>query len=147
MYTGLLHLHHWLPFVYLLLMLAVLVQNFLVWKSDNAFTDKLARQNKIALILTHLQVTIGLIMLFGFHLDQFEDMGSLMQNADLRFKFVEHPMTMIIAAVLITIGNAKSKRGTTDVKKARPVVVWFGIGLFLIALRLPWEKFLQQAAA
>ncbi|MGD2003233.1 MAG: hypothetical protein PVK00_00420 [Flavobacteriales bacterium] len=145
MYTGLLHLHHWLPFVYLLLMLAVLVQNFLVWKSDNAFTDKLARQNKIALILTHLQVTIGLIMLFGFHFDQFEDMGSLMQNADLRFKFVEHPMTMIIAAVLITIGNAKSKRGTTDVKKARPVVVWFGIGLFLIALRLPWEAFLQGA--
>jgi hypothetical protein len=126
-------------------MLAVLVQNFLVWKSDNAFTDKLARQNKIALILTHLQVTIGLIMLFGFHFDQFEDMGSLMQNADLRFKFVEHPMTMIIAAVLITIGNAKSKRGTTDVKKARPVVVWFGIGLFLIALRLPWEAFLQGA--
>ena len=145
MYTGLLHLHHWLPFVYLLLMLAVLVQNFLVWKSDNAFTDKLARQNKIALILTHLQVTIGLIMLFGFHFDQFEDMGSLMQNADLRFRFVEHPITMLIAAVLITIGNAKSKRGTTDVKKARPVVVWFGIGLFLIALRLPWEAFLQGA--
>ena len=44
MYTGLLHLHHWLPFVYLLLMLVVLVQNFLVWKSDNPFTDKLARQ-------------------------------------------------------------------------------------------------------
>ena len=145
MYTGLLHLHHWLPFVYLLLMLAVLVQNFLAWKSDNAFTDKLARQNKIALILTHLQVTIGLIMLFGFHFDQFEDMGSLMQNADLRFRFVEHPMTMIIAAVLITIGNAKSKRGTTDAQKAKPVVVWFGIGLFLIALRLPWEAFLQGA--
>ncbi|MCH1402394.1 MAG: hypothetical protein L7U78_07715 [Schleiferiaceae bacterium] len=145
MYTGLLHLHHWLPFVYLLLMLAVLVQNFLAWKSDNAFTDKLARQNKIALILTHLQVTIGLIMLFGFHLDQFENMGSLMQNADLRFRFVEHPMTMIIAAVLITIGNAKSKRGTTDAEKAKPVVVWFGLGLLLIALRLPWEAFLTGA--
>ena len=145
MYTGLLHLHHWLPFVYLLLMLAVLVQNFLVWKSDNAFTDKLARQNKIALILTHLQVTIGLIMLFGFNMDMFSDMGTLMGDGDLRFKYVEHPMTMIIAAVLITIGNAKSKRGTTDAEKAKPVVDWFGIGLFLIALRLPWEAFLQGA--
>jgi len=131
MYTGLLHLHHWLPFLYLLLMLVVLVQNFLAWKSSNSFTDSLARQNKIALILTHLQVTIG--------------MGTLMQNEDLRFKFVEHPMTMIIAAVLITIGNAKSKRGATDADKAKPVVVWFGIGLFLIALRLPWEAFLQGA--
>ena len=145
MYTGLLHLHHWLPFVYLLLMLAVLVQNFLVWKSDNAFTDKLARQNKIALILTHLQVTIGLIMLFGFNMDMFSDMGTLMGDGALRFKYVEHPMTMIIAAVLITIGNAKSKRGATDAEKAKPIVVWFGIGLFLIALRLPWEAFLQGA--
>ncbi|NDH91205.1 MAG: cytochrome B, partial [Flavobacteriia bacterium] len=89
-------------------MLAVLVQNFLVWKSDNAFTDKLARQNKIALILTHLQVTIGLIMLFGFNMDMFSDMGTLMGDSALRFKYVEHPMTMLIAAVLITIGNAKS---------------------------------------
>jgi uncharacterized Tic20 family protein len=81
MYTGLLHLHHWLPFVYLLLMLVVLVQNFLVWKSDNPFTDKLARQNKNAVLLTHLQITIGLIMLVGFNLDMFSDMGTLMGDA------------------------------------------------------------------
>ena len=145
MYTGLLHLHHWLPFVYLLLMLVVLVQNFLVWKSDNPFTDKLARQNKIAVLLTHLQITIGLIMLFGFNLDMFSDMGKLMGDAALRFKYVEHPTTMILAAVLITIGNAKSKRAEAASAKAKSVVVWFGIGLFLIALRMPWAEFLQGA--
>ncbi len=145
MYTGLLHLHHWLPFVYLLLMLVVLVQNFLVWKSDNPFTDKLARQNKIAVLLTHLQITIGLIMLFGFNLDMFADMGTLMGDAGLRFKYVEHPITMLLAAVLITIGNAKSKRAETDSTKAKSVVVWFGIGVFLIALRMPWAEFLQGA--
>lgn len=145
MYTGLLHLHHWLPFVYLLLMLVVLVQNFLVWKSDNPFTDKLARQNKIAVLLTHLQITIGLIMLFGFNLDMFSGMGTLMGDAGLRFKYVEHPTTMILAAVLITIGNAKSKRAEAASAKAKSVVVWFGIGLFLIALRMPWAEFLQGA--
>lgn len=145
MYTGLLHLHHWLPFVYLLLMLVVLVQNFLVWKSDNPFTDKLARQNKIAVLLTHLQITIGLIMLFGFNLDMFSDMGTLMGDAGLRFKYVEHPTTMILAAVLITIGNAKSKRAEAASAKAKSVVVCFGIGLFLIALRMPWAEFLQGA--
>ncbi|NCF53944.1 MAG: hypothetical protein GWP31_04685 [Bacteroidetes bacterium] len=145
MYTGLLHLHHWLPFVYLLLMLVVLVQNFLVWKSDNPFTDKLARQNKIAVLLTHLQITIGLIMLVGFNLDMFSDMGTLMGDAALRFKYAEHPTTMILAAVLITIGNAKSKRAEAASAKAKSVVIWFGIGLFLIALRMPWAEFLQSA--
>jgi hypothetical protein len=128
-------------------MLAVLVQNFLVWKSDKAFTRSLARQNKIALILIHLQVTIGLIMLFGFHMDMFSDMGTLMGDGASRFKYVEHPITMIIAAVLITIGNAKSKRGTTDAAKAKSVVVWFGIALVLIAYAMPWERFLTRAGA
>lgn len=124
-------------------MLAVLVQNFLVWKSDKAFTDKLAKQNKIAVLLTHIQVTVGLVMLFGFHTDMFSDMGALMGDAANRFKFVEHPFTMILAAVLLTIGNAKSKRANGDQNKAKKVVIWFGIALLLVAIRLPWEAFLQ----
>lgn len=145
MYTGLLHLHHWMPFLWLLLMLVVLVQNFLVWKSDRDYTPSLARQNKITLILIHIQVTVGLIMLFGFQTEQFSNMGTLMSDAALRFKYVEHPMTMLIGAVLITVGNAKSKRATSDADKAKSVVIWFGLGLALIALRFPWEAFLQGA--
>ncbi|MGB1183705.1 MAG: hypothetical protein ACPG4S_00980 [Schleiferiaceae bacterium] len=143
MYTGLLHLHHWMPFLWLLLMLVVLVQNFLVWKSNKPFNASLIRQNKITLILTHIQVTVGLIMLFGFHLDMFSDMGTLMGDSALRFKYVEHPVTMLLGAVLITIGNAKSKRGSDDAAKAKAVVVFFGLGLAAIMLRFPWSEFLQ----
>ena len=35
-------------------------------------------------------------------------MATLMGDA-LRFKYVEHPSTMLLGAVLITVGNAKSK--------------------------------------
>ena len=145
MYTGLLHLHGFLPFIFLLLMLAVLVQNFLVWKSDKAFTRSLARQNRIAVVLAHLQVTIGLIMLFVWHRGIFSDMESLSEAT--RETYLEHPVIMIIAAVLITIGSAKSKRGTTDAAKAKSVVVWFGIALVLIAYAMPWERFLTRAGA
>ena len=84
-------------------------------------------------------------MLVGFNLDMFSDMGTLMGDAALRFKYAEHPTTMILAAVLITIGNAKSKRAEAASAKAKSVVIWFGIGLFLIALRMPWAEFLQSA--
>ena len=103
MYIGLLHLHHWMPFLWLLLILVVLVQNFLVWKSDREFTASLKRQNTITLILTHIQVTVGLVMLVGFNLDVFSDMGILMGDTATRFKYVEHPTTMLLGAVLITI--------------------------------------------
>ena len=145
MYTGLLHLHHWMPFLWLLLILVVLVQNFLVWKSDREFTASLKRQNTITLVLTHIQVTVGLVMLIGFNMDMFSDMGTLMGDAARRFKYVEHPTTMLLGAVLITIGNAKSKRQEAAKNKAKTVVIWFGIGLLLIALRFPWEAFLQGA--
>jgi len=145
MYTGLLHLHHWMPFLWLLLILVVLVQNFLVWKSDREFTASLKRQNTITIVLTHIQVTVGLVMLIGFNMDMFSDMGTLMGDAAMRFKYVEHPTTMLLGAVLITIGNAKSKRQEAAKNKAKTVVIWFGIGLLLIALRFPWEPFLQGA--
>ncbi|MDA8567085.1 MAG: hypothetical protein ACPH68_01740 [Schleiferiaceae bacterium] len=145
MYTGLLHLHHWMPFLWLLLILVVLVQNFLVWKSDREFTASLKRQNTITIVLTHIQVTVGLVMLIGFNMDMFSDMGTLMGDAAMRFKYVEHPTTMLLGAVLITIGNAKSKRQEAAKNKAKTVVIWFGIGLLLIALRFPWEAFLQGA--
>ena len=145
MYTGLLHLHHWMPFLWLLLILVVLVQNFLVWKSNKEFTASLQRQNKITLILTHIQVTVGLIMLFGFNTDMFSDMATLMGDSALRFKYVEHPSTMLLGAILITVGNAKSKSAEEAADKAKSIVVWFGIGLALIALRFPWEAFLQGA--
>ncbi|MGB2274298.1 MAG: hypothetical protein C7N14_02060 [Bacteroidetes bacterium] len=145
MYTGLLHLHHWMPFLWLLLILVVLVQNFLVWKSDREFTASLKRQNTITIVLTHIQVTVGLVMLIGFNMDMFSDMGTLMGDAAMRFKYVEHPTTMLLGAVLITIGNAKSKRQEAAKSKAKTVVIWFGIGLLLIALRFPWEAFLQGA--
>ena len=145
MYTGLLHLHHWMPFLWLLLILVVLVQNFLVWKSDREFTASLKRQNTITIVLTHIQVTVGLVMLIGFNMDMFSDMGMLMGDAAKRFQYVEHPTTMLLGAVLITIGNAKSKRQEAAKNKAKTVVIWFGIGLLLIALRFPWEAFLQGA--
>ena len=145
MYTGLLHLHHWMPFLWLLLILVVLVQNFLVWKSDREFTASLKRQNTITIVLTHIKVTVGLVMLIGFNMDMFSDMGTLMGDAAMRFKYVEHPTTMLLGAVLITIGNAKSKRQEAAKNKAKTVVIWFGIGLLLIALRFPWEAFLQGA--
>ena len=145
MYTGLLHLHHWMPFLWLLLILVVLVQNFLVWKSDREFTASLKRQNTITIVLTHIKVTVGLVMLIGFNMDMFSDMGTLMGDAAMRFKYVEHPTTMLLGAVLITIGNAKSKRQEAAKSKAKTVVIWFGIGLLLIALRFPWEAFLQGA--
>lgn len=65
------------------------------------------------------------------------DMASVMKNADLRFTYVEHPFSMLIAAVLMTIVNKKLK--TAD----KLTIRLMSLGLVAIALfvfAFPWAR-------
>jgi len=64
--------------------------------------------------------------------------GSIMKDPTMRFKIIEHPLTMIIAIVLISIGYIKAKK-LTDAKQAnKTVLIFYILGLILILARIPW---------
>lgn len=65
------------------------------------------------------------------------DMGSVMKNADLRFTYVEHPFSMLIAAVLMTIINKKVKSSETITLK---VVIMGVLAVALFAFAFPWTR-------
>ena len=74
--------------------------------SNKPFTIKDLRISLFALIVTHIQLLIGLILYFvspRFSAWQ-EGMGAVMGDSTLRLYLVEHPITNILAVVLITIG-------------------------------------------
>lgn len=65
------------------------------------------------------------------------DMGSVMKNADLRFQYVEHPFSMLIAAVLMTIINKKVKSNDT----ISLGIVFMGlIAVALFGYAFPWAR-------
>jgi hypothetical protein len=45
---------------------------------------------------------------------------------------------MLIAIVLITLGYSKSKKGTTDAEKFKPIKVYYLIAFILIVASIPW---------
>lgn len=94
----------------------------------------------IFLASTHLQVVIGLILYFGLGwANAFKDgMGEVMKNAGQRFFAVEHITMMIIAAVLITIGNSKLKKALSSNGKLRPTLILYIIALVVIFTAIPW---------
>jgi heme A synthase len=98
------------------------------------------RQSLFFLALAHLQLIIGLILLFGVYGSAFSDMGSVMKNSEVRFTMIEHPLTMIIGIVLITIGYALAKRKKSDAKKFKTIAIYYGIALLVILLRIPWSR-------
>lgn len=74
--------------------------------------SKLLRKSTLfTMIFFHIQAIIGLVMLFFFSpgFKEATSSGMLMKDAVARNTYVEHPVAMIIAAVLLTILNKKFK--------------------------------------
>jgi cytochrome bd-type quinol oxidase subunit 2 len=46
---------------------------------------------------------------------------------------------MVIAVGVITIGSDKIGKATTDQQKYKTMAIWFGIGLLLILISIPWS--------
>ena len=59
-----------------------------------------------------------------------------MSDPSFRYWKVEHISMMVIAIILITIGNAKSKKGIDGVAKHRTISLFFGIALIIIIVAI-----------
>lgn len=103
-----------------------------------------ANDNRIGLLFTlfmHLQILLGLLIYFVTSPMMkviFNDFGAAMKNSEMRFWAVEHILAMIIAAVIITIGRSKSKKAADDLAKHKKAAIFYGIGLLLILMMIPW---------
>lgn len=112
-----------------LILLAVAVLNSLISQSKS-FTPKDRKIALFALIATHLQLVIGLILYFvspwGLHSND-------------KLTSMEHPTTVILAIILITIGWSRHKKLESNAGKFKSIWVFYGLGLVLILSRLPWK--------
>ncbi|MGC5744584.1 hypothetical protein [Chryseobacterium sp. NFX27] len=96
----------------------------------------LKKTTLFTMIFFHVQFLIGIIMLV-MNFTKGLDMGSVMKNADLRFQYVEHPFSMLIAAVLMTIINKKVKSNDTI---SLGIVIMGLIAAGLFAFAFPWTR-------
>ena len=64
-------------------------------------------------------------------------MGGLMKNADLRFSYIEHPFSMLVAAVLMTIVNKKVK---TSERISVGVVILALVALAMFGYAFPFDR-------
>ncbi|WKK80019.1 hypothetical protein [Marivirga arenosa] len=139
MYNILKHAHSGIAYLLLLALVIALVYNIIGWAGNKAFT----KGNKIAALIgfisSHLQLLLGLILYFVSPLGVSNLSGETMSDSMSRLYALEHPLTMIIAIVLITIGYSKSKRAEDDKSKYKKIVLFYAIGLILILSRIPWS--------
>ena len=135
MLKGLLDLHNLLRWVILILLVVNIIKNYIDLKKPFAAIHK--KLGLWLMISAHLTLLVGLVTLV-MDLISLEDKSGLMANAGLRSKFVEHPVAMIVAIVLITIGKGVAKKDVSDLKKHRKSANLYLIALLIILAMIPW---------
>lgn len=138
MYNILKHAHSGLRWLVLALLLFAVLNALIKWLSKSEFKEGDRKLNVFAMIFTHVQITIGLVLFFLS--DKVDFAGDIMGNALTRFYVIEHPLVMIIAAALISIGNSRAKKATSSTAKFKTTAIFYGIGLILILSRIPWPS-------
>jgi NADH:ubiquinone oxidoreductase subunit 2 (subunit N) len=142
MYSFIQKFHSGWAYLALLLLVFAVLNSFLGMSSKRGFTAKDRKIALFGLIATHIQLLVGLILYFVSPLGS-ASFGE-MKNAALRLTSLEHPLTNIIAIVLITIGWSKHKKAETDTAKFKSIAIFYGIGLLLILSRIPWSLWFKN---
>ena len=145
MYSILKNIHsYWAYLVLLILALALLNAIFGIIKEKD-FESRDLRISLFGLIFSHIQFLIGLILYFvSPWLGQWsaKGFGSVMGDSQARLYLVEHPITNILAIVVVTMGWSLHKRQSDPRKKFLRIAFFYGFGLILLLSRIPWKDWL-----
>lgn len=135
-------IHSYWAYLVVLILLFAVVNAIIGLTQKKTFKEKDLRLGLFTLIVSHIQLLIGLGWYFmsPWYKALKANPSSVMGDKATRLLAVEHPIMMILAIVLITIGWSKHKKKTTDASKFKTFVIFYGIGLLLILSRIPWNN-------
>lgn len=130
---------------YLVLVVLVLATFNALFKffGNKEFEARDFRISLFTLITMHIQLLIGIILFFTKDyfstIEQVGGMGEVMRNSALRNLIVEHPTTMIIAVVLVTMGYSKHKKKLVSKPKFKMLSIFYTLALVLVLAKIPWD--------
>ncbi|MCH8534592.1 MAG: hypothetical protein LAT51_05935 [Flavobacteriaceae bacterium] len=142
MYTGIKHLHSYWAYLVLLIVFLATINALVKYFGKKPYESKDFRISLFALIVSHLQLLIGLVIYFVspyFSAFSNQGMGEVMKDSNLRLYLIEHPITMILAIVFITMGYSKHKKELSSRPKFKKLAIFYTLALILILSRIPWH--------
>lgn len=142
MYTTIQFLHSYWAYLVLVILILATFNALIKFFGNKEFGAKDFRVSLFALIVSHIQLLLGIILFFvSDYLSLISDMGmgAIMKNSALRSNIVEHPLTMIIAVILITVGYSKHKKKLTSKPKFKMLAIFYTLALILVLAKIPWD--------
>lgn len=142
MQTGLLHLHNFLRWVILFLLIWSILRAWQGWQAKKQFQDGDRKLWLFTMISAHITLLVGLYQLalgrYGIFTTTLPAGTELMKDSFFRFYWIEHPFGMVVSIILITLGYGQSKKKIPDASKFRKAFYFFLFALLIILLTIPW---------
>jgi hypothetical protein len=139
-------LHSGWAYITLIVLVVAVINAIIGLTSKKDYKDKDLRISLFSLIVSHIQLIIGIIAYFvsaQFSFLRHNGMGAAMKEPDIRLYVIEHPLMMILAIILITMGFSKHKKQATDQGKFKTIALYYGIALIFVLSRIPWSQWLS----
>ncbi len=142
MYNTVKILHSYWAYLVLLILILATFNALIKFFGKKEYHAKDFRISLFTLIVMHIQLIIGVILFFVsdyLNLISEEGMGSIMKDSTLRSNIIEHPFTMILVVILITLGYSKHKKKLTSTSKFKAIAIFYTLSLLLVLAMIPWN--------
>lgn len=144
MTTTLQFIHSYWAYLVLLIVVLATINALAGFFSKREYSAKDFRISLFALIVTHIQLLIGLVLYFvsplGLQNITTNGMAVVMKDSVSRLYAVEHPFVMILTVIFITIGYSKHKKKLLSSNKYKTLSIFYTIALVLMLSRIPWSQ-------
>lgn len=141
MYSALLHTHNLLRWVVLILGVLTVVKAAQGLSGDRLYATT-RRFTAMFMASLHLQLLLGLLLYMNSPAVKaaMRDMEATMADSALRFIVAEHPVLMVVAAIVMTVGAIIAKNAANDAAKHRKALIFAGITMAIVLYGIPWNR-------
>lgn len=140
MYETVRMLHSYWAYLTLLLIVIAALNALFKYFGKKEFHPVDFRISLFTLIVSHIQLLLGIVLLFAYlNVLSGTGMKEIMGNSVLRSNVVEHPLLMLIAVILITVGYSKHKKKLTSIPKFKTLAIFYTLALICVLVKIPWN--------
>jgi len=144
MYPYVQFVHSYWAYLVLLMLTVTTVNSVVSYFGDKEYGARDMRLALFTLIVTHIQLLIGIVLYFlsplGAKAIASEGMAAAMKDPAIRLYVVEHPIAMILAVVFITVGYSRHKKKLTSRPKFKQLAIFYTLALLAMLSMIPWAN-------
>jgi len=136
--------HSGWAYLLLLVLLVATINAIIGFFGKKEFGNKDFSLALVGLIVTHIQLLLGLALwaLSPYSSTLFTNTSEVMKTPELRLLALEHPLMMIIAVALLTIGYSKHKKKITSHGKFKMLSIFYTLAFLVVLSRVPWSQWM-----